>query len=71
MGRGSGTDRNVVETDRSSAMGLAGNGTVRSRTSPIAEAWHALPLTARVNEERQEATITLISRKHHDPRSSI
>ena len=43
MGRGNVTGRNVVETDRSSAMGLAGNGTVRSRASPIAEAWHALP----------------------------
>ena len=43
MGRGSGTNRKVVETDTSSPMGLAGNGTVRSGTSPIAEAWHALP----------------------------
>ena len=37
------TGRNVVETDRSSAMGLAGDRTLRSRASPIAEAWHALP----------------------------
>ena len=43
MGRGSGTDRHVEETDSSCAMGLAGNGTGRSRARLIVEAWHALP----------------------------
>ena len=43
MGRGSGTGRHVVETDRSSAMGLAGNGIHRSRQGPMVEAWQALP----------------------------
>ena len=39
MGRGSGTGRHVDENDNSSAMGLAGNGILRSRT----KAWHSLP----------------------------
>ena len=35
MGGGNGTGRHVVETDRSSVMGLAGNGIHRSRQGPM------------------------------------